>query len=160
MEVGALTEAELATNAATWEHINQVQHLLAKVIRDLQARSLLHDKSKLELPEASYFAEFTPKLRTLTYGSAEYKACLKELDYALKHHYAVNSHHPEHYSNGIAGMTLMDLVEMLADWKAATMRHADGDLAKSLQINRERFGINDQLAGILENTARTLGWVQ
>lgn len=160
MEIRALTEAERATNAATWEHINQVQHLLAKVIRDLHTRSLQHDQSKLELPEVAYFAEFTPKLRTMTYGSTEYKACLKELDYALKHHYAVNSHHPEHYPNGVNGMTLMDLVEMLADWKAATMRHADGDLAKSLQINRERFGLSDQLAGILENTTRYLGWVR
>jgi hypothetical protein len=31
------------------------------------------------------------------------------------------------------------LIEMLADWKAATERHHDGDLAKSLEIHRERF---------------------
>lgn len=54
--------------------------------------------------------------------------------------------------NGIAGMTLIDLVEMFCDWAAAVQRHADGDLARSIEINRERFGISDQLAQILENT--------
>ncbi|GAA2159282.1 hypothetical protein [Glycomyces lechevalierae] len=50
-------------------------------------------------------------------------------------------------------------IEMLADWKAATERHADGDLARSLEIQKDRFGISDQLAQILENTAREMGWI-
>ena len=45
--------------------------------------------------------------------------------------------------SGVNDMTLVDLVEMLADWKAATERHDDGDLAKSLEIQRERFGLSD-----------------
>ena len=51
-------------------------------------------------------------------------------------------------------MTLVDLVEMLCDWAAATERHADGDIIKSLEINGERFGMTEQLATILENTVR------
>ena len=78
---------------------------------------------------------------------------------ALKHHYAANSHHPEHYENGIDGMTLIDVLEMLCDWKAATERHADGDIMRSLEVNRERFGISDQLANILANTVREWGWL-
>lgn len=58
-----------------------------------------------------------------------------------------------------AGMTLVDLIEMLADWKAATERHEDGDLARSLVIQQERFGISDQLARILENTAVHFEWL-
>lgn len=42
------------------------------------------------------------------------------------------------------------------DWKAATERHADGDILKSLEINRVRFGISDQLAQILQNTVDEL----
>ncbi len=56
-------------------------------------------------------------------------------------------------------MSLLDIIEMLADWKAATMRHADGDFAKSLEINRQRFGISDQLHHILVNTAKELNWL-
>jgi len=77
---------------------------------------------------------------------------------ALKHHYENNSHHPEHYPNGINGMSLLDLIEMLADWKAAGMRHADGDMQKSLEINKKRFGMSDQLAEIFQNTIKELGW--
>jgi hypothetical protein len=89
----------------------------------------------------------------------EYKSYLTGMGEALKHHYAHNSHHPEHYEDGIAGMSLLDLVEMLCDWKAATERHADGDLRRSIEQNQERFGYSDELRSILENTARELGLV-
>ena len=153
-----LTQAELATNAETWKHINQVQWHLGAVIHHLHMRSVVHDQSKLAPPEVSIFTEYTPKLKHSTYGSDEYKGFLQAMKPALDHHYAENSHHPEHRSNGIDGMTLLDLIEMLADWKAATMRHTDGDMGKSLAINRERFGISDQLASILENTVKEMGW--
>jgi hypothetical protein len=61
--------------------------------------------------------------------------------------------------DGIAGMTLIDLLEALADWRAAGERHADGSMARSLEVNRARFGIGDQLAVILERTAEALGWL-
>src|SRR6185295_1519275 len=55
---------------------------------------------------------------------------------------------------------LVDLIEMLADWKAATERHTDGDLARSLDIQRERFGLSEQLAQILFNTAKHFVWIR
>jgi hypothetical protein len=64
-----------------------------------------------------------------------------------------------HFHNGpegINGMTLIDLIEMLCDWKAAGLRHADGDIFRSIEINKERFGISEQLTQILENTAEFL----
>lgn len=63
-----------------------------------------------------------------------------------------NSHHPEFYENGICGMNLLDLVEMLCDWKAATLRHNDGDIRRSIEINQKRFGYSDELKQILLNT--------
>ena len=104
------------------------------------------------------YDEFTPQLRDLVYGSDEYKECLKRMGPALAHHYANNTHHPEHYPNGINGMSLLDLIEMLADWKAAGMRHSTGSIEKSLEINRARFGMSDQLFEIFQNTVRELGW--
>ena len=41
---------------------------------------------------------------------------------------------------------------MFCDWYAATMRHADGDIMKSIDINEERYGINPQLSQIFRNT--------
>lgn len=142
----------------TIDHIGKVMDLLEKIVINLESRSARHDASKLEGPEKSMYDEFTPKLRAMTYGSDEYKECLKAMGPALKHHYEANSHHPEHYENGINGMSLLDLIEMLADWKAAGMRHADGSIAQSLEVNRKRFGMSDQLFEIFQNTVRELGW--
>ena len=71
-------------------------------------------------------------------------------------HYANNRHHPEHFDNGIQGMNLLDLLEMICDWKAASERHADGDVYKSIEINQERFGYSDELKIILKNTVEFL----
>jgi hypothetical protein len=77
----------------------------------------------------------------------------------LEHHYEHNSHHPEHYPSGITGMSLLDVMEMLIDWKAASERHTDGDIMRSIEQNQERFGYSDDLRSIFENTAREMGWV-
>jgi hypothetical protein len=127
---------------------------MTEVIIQLLKRSRGHDASKLAEPELSVFDEYTWKLRDMTYNSPEYKAALAGMGPALQHHYEQNSHHPEHYPNGINGMTLVDLVELLCDWKAATLRHPDGDIEKSIELNNKRFGISDQLAEILLNTVR------
>jgi len=142
----------------TQEHIANVRYFLSRMMFELLCRSEDHDASKLQSPEKELFDKFTPLLRDTTYGSDEYKRYLKEMGAALQHHYEVNSHHPEHYANGIYGMSLLDVMEMLADWKAAGMRHADGDIRESLSINRGRFDIDDQLFSILENTVKELGW--
>lgn len=138
--------------ADTPEHITQVRKRLHKVIAGLHDRADMHDLSKLSSPEKEAYDELTPRLVGLTYGSDEYRATLREMKPAIKHHYEANTHHPEHYPDGIAGMDLLDLVEMLCDWAAASLRHKDGDFAKSLQINKERFGISDQLLAILANS--------
>jgi rubrerythrin len=62
-------------------------------------------------------------------------------------------------TTGIEGMSLLDLVEMLCDWKAAGERHANGSIERSLVVNRERFQLSEQLTRILSNSARELGWV-
>lgn len=142
----------------TLEHIGKVQTRLLEVQHNLVRRSLRHDKSKLEEPEKSGYDQITEQLRDLAYGSDEYRAALKENKPTIDHHYQHNSHHPEHYENGIAGMSLLDVIEMVADWKAASERTKQGSIAQSLEHNKKRFGISDQLASILENTVKELGW--
>ena len=173
----------------TQKHINRVGELIAHFSANMQARAEHHDATKLCSPEKEVFDSVTPRLKALTYGSDEHKSSLAEMGEALKHHYANNRHHPEHFTpvecigcftnvkafvNGscpqcgntatasplptVNEMNLLDIVEMLCDWKAATERHADGSITMSLVINPKRFGIDDQLAGILRNTVRDLGW--
>ncbi len=52
----------------------------------------------------------------------------------------------------IRSMNLLQVLEMLCDWKAATLRHADGDLRRSVEINQKRFGYSDELKALLLNT--------
>ena len=187
--------------AETYKHIQAVQRLLGRCVRNLLVRGEVHDASKLESPEVEIFEVATEKLAALTYGSDEYKSALAEMKPALAHHYSNNRHHPEYFDcwecpqchrrytkddvpeigypqsdarwcldcfggefpgffelallnpkGGIGGMTLLDLVEMLCDWKAATMRHNDGSILRSIEINQERFGYGDELKQILRNT--------
>lgn len=138
----------------TLKHIKRVSELLTNAAKELIDRANRHDESKLRSPEKELFDEYTPKLSQCTYGSEEYKGFLRELKVALDHHYANNSHHPEHYNNGVDGMNLFDLIEMFFDWKAATERHADGDILKSIDINTKRFGLSEQLKNIFTNTVK------
>lgn len=136
----------------TLKHIKRVAEFIKIFINGLIFRINNHDRSKLEKPEKSIFDEYTPKLANSTYGSDEYKQYLKEMKIALDHHYAMNRHHPEHFEDGIKGMTLIDLCEMIADWKAATLWHNDGDIIKSINLNQSRFGYSDELKQIFINT--------
>jgi hypothetical protein len=150
----SLTKEQLETNAATQEHVDLVRFLLHEVAVELLQRGELHDRSKFYAPELDVFTEFTPKLKDSTYNSEEYKGFLKEMKPALDNHYQCNRHHPEHFQNGVAGMNLVDLVEMFCDWLASTRRHANGDIDKSIEISKERWGVTEQLASILRNSAR------
>ena len=136
----------------TREHIRQVSGRLKNVCTELRDRGYWHDDSKLGKDEKPIFDVVTPKLRGLTYGTDAYREALKELGAALRHHYQNNSHHPEHYSNGVSGMDLLDLIEMYCDWAAATTRHADGDLGASIEHNSSRFELGPVLTSIFRNT--------
>jgi hypothetical protein len=140
----------------TMRHIETVRNYINAVIKLLIFRQEQHDQSKLESPEVEVFEIYTPKLRDCVYGSDEYKQYLAEMKSALDHHNATNRHHPEHFKNGILDMNLIDLIEMLCDWKAATLRHNTGDIYKSLEINQKRFGYSDEIKKILLNTADRL----
>lgn len=149
-----LTQEEQITNCQTLTHIKRVGNLITIFIKDLLERINCHDDSKLSSPEVEIFTEFTKKLANSTYGSEEYKQFLADMKPALDHHYAKNSHHPEHFENGIDGMNLLDLLEMFCDWKAAGERHKDGNIDKSIEINSKRFNMSEQLVNIFKNTAR------
>lgn len=149
-------------NEETRKHIAKVQYYIKLITDELTLRGLNHDLSKLTSPEVEIFAKNTRKLARLKFQnengevSEEYKASLAAISPATAHHYAVNRHHPEHYPNGINGMDLVDVVEMLCDWKAASLRQHDGNLLKSIEANAKRFNISKQLLEILVNTAKLI----
>lgn len=149
-----LNTEELSTNWMHLKHINMVRKFLRRFLCELECCGIDHDGSKLEKIEAEVFAEYVPKLRECTYGSEEYNRFLGEMRPVLDHHYANNRHHPEFFENGINGMTLVDLIEMFCDWLAATKRHRDGNIVRSIEINSGRFAIDSQLKEIFLNTVK------
>ena len=163
---GEVMDTELFFENETRKHQQRVSNFLLEFARQLLIRATEHDKSKLEEPERSVFIEYTPKLNSVTYGSEQYKEYLRKMKKALDHHYANNKHHPEFNDiNGfslqtlndpIRSMDLVDIVEMLCDWLAATSRHADGNINDSITKNEKRFGINDQLSQLFRNTVALL----
>lgn len=163
-----MTETTYDSSEDTRAHIDRVAVFLDKVILNIKKRMYEHDQSKLASPEKEAFDEYTPLLSELTYGSEEYRATLRQMKPALEHHYAHNSHHPEHFEDGVLGMSFLDLIEMLCDWRAASERmkqRTDGDeylkrnFAEGLEYNKDRFGMTQELYVIMCNTARELGFI-
>jgi hypothetical protein len=140
----------------TNKHIRNVQLVMSQVIMQLINQSRLHDVSKFDEEEADLFAEVTPELGKYPYGSEEYKANLAKIKPAIDHHNLNNFHHPENHVKGIAGMSLIEIIEMICDWIAASKRNPNGDVITSIEMNQKRFGYSDELKQILINTAHQL----
>lgn len=143
----------------TIAHIRRVQHYLNHVINEFEGRRDTHDDSKLVSPEVEFFDKVFNVRSIHPYNSPEYKAVLAEIVPALEHHYAHNDHHPQFYGErGIHGMGLVQLLEMLVDWKAAGEQD-NGCVFRSIEINAtRRFKYSDELKNILVNTAKWFGW--
>lgn len=141
--------------AETKVHISTVRTYLRYVAGLLQIRGELHDASKLQEPEAAGYAEMPRAFQGKPYGTPEYMAVIEMFRPVVEHHYANNSHHPEHWPNGVSDMSLLDVIEMLCDWYVASKRKG-ADFEESIQKSVERFGIDPQLASILKNTAKEL----
>ncbi len=150
-----LTEKEKGGAYDTLVHIQRVRNLINRVVGVLLKKGEEHDQSKLKAPEVLAFAEATP-LHTLTFGSKEYLDSKAKLKVALDHHYANNPHHPQHFKNGIEDMGLLEVLEMLIDWKASSERHDDGNIRKSIETNANYYNISPQFVRIMENTLKDL----
>ena len=138
------------SRANSLAHIHAVRDHVGVFITAMLRRAQAHDASKFSPEEKPIFDEVFPMLKGVSYGSPEWNAAIERAAPALSHHYKCNSHHPEHYTNGIAGMDLFDLVEMLCDWMAAAQRNPSDGVR--LDLNVRAFGIEPQLASILSNT--------
>jgi hypothetical protein len=139
----------------TRAHIAEVQQLLETFALQLVLRGHHHDRSKLGPKEKPHFDRAPPLRREVDLTSPEYMTALRQLGQALEHHYKVNSHHPEHYPNGVAGMCLVDLLEMVCDWKVTSQSRGR---SLGLDYAFARFPVEPQLQSIIRNTAQRAGW--
>ena len=133
---------EAQTIASILRHTKLMASHLERLADALKQRAITHDASRFVEDEFSGFVQINRVARTCEYGSPEYKASL-EVD-AVSLHYSRNSHHPEHFDNGVDGMSLIDFIEMVADWKTTSEIYGQTLLKDALEIQAERFGLQEK----------------
>jgi len=136
-------------------HRARVFHLMSRMSQEVMLRGNRHDESKYSKEEFIPYSAVIDKFEQYPYGSKEREAIYESIRPALDHHFQQNRHHPEHFADKIEGMNLIDLLEMLCDWKSATQNNPDklGDLETSIAVATKKYNISPQLARILYNTA-------
>lgn len=148
------TERDYKLYRAIAEHKQRVSKHLKAFTDNLGDRALCHDDSKLVPPEFPAYSSMIDEFEKHPFGTEGYTNAKTKIADAVKQHYKMNRHHPEHFENGVEGMDLADLIEMVCDWKAATLNHksAPGNMERSLNHAIEKYKISPQLAKILYNT--------
>ena len=134
------------------QHKEGVKNYLEIITMLLNTRALTHDNSKSSEEEYKYYKMANSVNRN------DFKTYEEYLDYitptlnkGLKHHYENNRHHPEFFDNGIDDMTLIDIMEMIADWCIAIKQNGK-DLYEEVQYNFDKYNISEQLRKIIINT--------
>ena len=115
-------------------------------------RGVVHDNSKYRDPEVDGYGSTFHLFKKAVYGTKDYDELLKAVAPAIQEHYRRNPHHPEHFENGYTDMNLLDFLEMVLDWKAASRKFKHGSFSKSLDINKERFKMSEDVYKILKNS--------
>ena len=153
-----MTFDELEEFSRIHYHKYLVVKFLTPIIQELTKRMVEHDDSKFEDDEFPCFVQAKEEFKQVQFGTEEYEKIRAKYAAPINAHYRKNSHHPEHYQNGIEGMDLLDILELIVDWKAASMREKDGgNIEKSIEISAQKYGIDKQLSEILLNTAKRYG---
>ena len=152
-----IVEFEVLTDIL--RHISEVAENLEDIIHDLRKRGISHDRTKLEELEFDSFVKTQPKFKKVNYGSKEYQECVEAIKPAIEHHYQSNRHHTGFHKNGFADMNLLDILEMLADWKAASRRNPDLSFKESLPKAFEKYNIPENMQKHIIATLEYLRWL-
>lgn len=142
-----------STKSYTQEHIQSVRRLLNKFADILKYKGEIHDQSKLEEPEVYGWAAMDLEER-YNYGSPEYYDKLRRFAEVFRHHYMVNSHHPEHFKNPEYEMTLIDMIEMLCDWFSYKNNVSLPEAINLINEQCKRFKFSKTIKCLLTNTYR------
>ena len=151
------TDFEVLTDII--HHISEVSENLLAMKSDLERRAIVHDRSKLEALEFDSFVKTRPQFKKVDYGTKEYQECVNLIKPAIDHHYKNNRHHTAFHKNGFADMNLLDILEMLADWKAASRRSPNLTFKDSLPRAFNKYKIPENMQRHILNTLQYLKWI-
>lgn len=142
----------------TLMHVAEVQERLEDMIHDLRKRGLCHDRTKFQELEFDTFCRTRPRFKGVKFGTPDYDAVVEEAREAVEHHHHHNRHHTTYYDGGIEDMNLLDVLEMLADWRAAARRSKGQSFEESLPKAFERYNVPEVLREMIGRTIQYLGW--
>lgn len=173
------------------EHIRRVQGHMHLVTTLLGMRAVIHDQSKynpeelglvLGKPSFDKYEYMSTEERAALAGVKEslkhhYKAnshhpehfvtyecgaCFKEYPAEMNLHKCPDCGYDIlEQPLGVKGMSLLDLLEMACDWKAASETSGkNSSFAGSIEFGKERWKLSAEMVRILENTGRELGWME
>jgi len=137
-------------------HRLRVFQYMSQMSKDIMYRGNVHDESKLGPHEFLHHVRMIEEFEKHPFGTEGYDKAKEGLGPAVEHHFLHNRHHPEYFVDGINDMNLVDVIELLMDWKAATLNHSNslGDILKSVDILSEKYNISPQLKRIFLNTIK------
>lgn len=134
-----------------FKHKKSVKEKLNFLSEELADRAEHHDDSKLKKPEIGWLIEMD-KEPIFKYGTPEYFEKKKKWQKFFDHHYALNRHHPEHFIQGVQGMTLIDLCEYCCDIISYFAEMHPKQAIQTVEQQQSRFGFDEQLTQVLKNT--------
>jgi len=140
-------------------HISEVQENLERIATELRQRGLAHDRTKLQELEFDAFVSTRDRFKKTNYGTPEYQVLIDEVKPAVDHHYQNNRHHTGFHETGIGDMNLIDVIEMICDWRAAARRSPDKAFKDTLDYAYKKYNISEQFGVIILNTLKDLGWL-
>ena len=128
--------------ARATRHIMTVQLILRTLAREMLNRADAHDLSKLGPDEFGGMIAIDRIADKCGLNSPEYMAALS--GGAIQLHVSRHSHHPEYHVSGVQNMSLLDIVEMVCDWKAANVLRGHPEWNESVRMMSERLGLSSE----------------
>lgn len=131
-----------------------VQSLVRRISYRLMSRADVHDLSKFSPDELGGMIAIDRIADEKGLNSPEYMAALSGP--AIQLHHSRHSHHPEYHQNGIRSMSLLDLIEMVCDWKAANQLRGHPEWNESVNMMTERLNLPGEYLLLIQLIAREL----
>jgi hypothetical protein len=138
------------------DHREKVAANMSVVAELIQRRGDVHDITKLMSPEVE-LARAADKCLGPRKGLENRRGKCSHVDAFIAAHYCnpLNSHHPEHFENGVEDMNMIDMLEMLCDWRAC----CSGNFSDTLDRGFARFKVSGPLRSLMRKTCKELGWL-
>lgn len=117
------------------KNMEQFENYQGLTIKELRERGLLHDQSKFSPAEVEAYTWLNWSYHNQSFVMTDEKKRL--ISQGLKSHAQHNRHHPEAHAD-INQMSLLDLVEMIADWTAIAQENGRVSCLTWVQENMDK----------------------